>query len=124
MRIRAFPQVAIVIAHRLTTVKNCNKIVVMEKGSKVEEGSHAELLEISVQKEKDADGNEKVVQGHYHTMWDTQMGEETFADAKEMSDDQLHGKLKFLRGDLARLEAEEAARIVARPSKEATGTAG
>ena len=30
--------VAIVIAHRLTTIKNCDNIVMMDKGKKVEEG--------------------------------------------------------------------------------------
>jgi len=34
----------IVIAHRLTTVKRCDKIFVMDKGAIVESGSHKELL--------------------------------------------------------------------------------
>jgi len=34
----------VVIAHRLSTVKNANKIVVLEGGRVVEEGSHAELI--------------------------------------------------------------------------------
>jgi ABC-type multidrug transport system fused ATPase/permease subunit len=34
----------IVIAHRLATVRKANKIVVMEKGRKVEEGTFSELL--------------------------------------------------------------------------------
>lgn len=34
----------IVIAHRLSTIKNADKIVVLEKGIKVEEGTHAQLL--------------------------------------------------------------------------------
>lgn len=34
----------IIIAHRLSTVKNCDKIIVMEKGSIIETGSHQELL--------------------------------------------------------------------------------
>lgn len=33
----------IVVAHRLSTVKNADKIVVLEKGSIVEEGTHADL---------------------------------------------------------------------------------
>jgi len=33
----------IVIAHRLSTVKNADKIIVLEKGAKVEEGTHDEL---------------------------------------------------------------------------------
>jgi ABC-type multidrug transport system fused ATPase/permease subunit len=41
---------AIVIAHRLTTIKNCDNIVMMDNGKKVEEGTHKELLKIQVVK--------------------------------------------------------------------------
>jgi len=37
---------AIVVAHRLSTVKNADKIVVLEKGELIEEGSHEELVKI------------------------------------------------------------------------------
>jgi ATP-binding cassette subfamily B protein len=36
---------AIVVAHRLSTVKNADKIVVLDKGEIVEEGTHTELVE-------------------------------------------------------------------------------
>lgn len=34
----------IVIAHRLTTIKNADRIVVMKKGSIIEDGNHDSLL--------------------------------------------------------------------------------
>ena len=37
---------SIVIAHRLTTVKNADRIVVMKKGKIVEDGNHDELVRI------------------------------------------------------------------------------
>jgi ATP-binding cassette subfamily B protein len=36
---------ALVIAHRLSTVKNADNIIVMEKGRIIEEGNHQELVE-------------------------------------------------------------------------------
>jgi len=35
---------AIVIAHRLSTVRFTDRIIVLEKGSIIEEGSHREML--------------------------------------------------------------------------------
>merc|ERR1719456_1043762 len=40
----------IVIAHRLATVKRCDRIIVMEKGRIMEEGPHDELLKIPIRK--------------------------------------------------------------------------
>ena len=37
---------SIVIAHRLSTIQNADQIIVMEKGEKVEQGTHKELLGI------------------------------------------------------------------------------
>ena len=47
---------SILIAHRLSTVKAADRIVVMEKGSIIEEGNHNGLLENS---------------GHYATLYNT-----------------------------------------------------
>ena len=43
----------IMIAHRLSTVKNCDTILCMDKGHVVEQGSHEKLLEIPVVKDKE-----------------------------------------------------------------------
>ncbi|WP_059049375.1 ABC transporter ATP-binding protein [Paenibacillus senegalimassiliensis] len=47
----------ILIAHRLKTIQNANQIVVLEQGSKIEEGTHAELL---------------AQQGLYASLWNLQ----------------------------------------------------
>jgi ATP-binding cassette subfamily C protein len=40
-----FPATKIVIAHRLSTVVNCDKIVVLDKGKIAEEGTYRQLTE-------------------------------------------------------------------------------
>ena len=48
----------IVIAHRLSVVKDCDRIFVMEKGRIAEEGTHEELLKKN---------------GIYQELWDSQL---------------------------------------------------
>merc|ERR1712054_627211 len=62
----------IIIAHRLTTVKTCDRIIVMDKGCIKEQGSHEELMKIPI--EKNSDG--EMIRGWYHDLWQTQYGEE------------------------------------------------
>ena len=54
-------QTSIIIAHRLTTIKNANRIIVMDKGKIMEQGSHMELLEKN---------------GYYKTLYDMQFASE------------------------------------------------
>jgi len=54
-------QTSIIIAHRLTTIKKADKIIVMDKGHIVEQGSHLELLEKN---------------GYYKTLYDMQFSNE------------------------------------------------
>merc|ERR1719160_2478327 len=66
---------ALIIAHRLTTIKNCDKIIVLSEGKKAEEGTHEELLAIPVERDA-AEGGAKplVVSGFYHHQWTSMMG--------------------------------------------------
>ncbi|MEW7292376.1 ABC transporter ATP-binding protein [Aquimarina sp. 2304DJ70-9] len=52
---------SIVIAHRLATIKNADKIIVMDQGEIVEQGNHNELLEIT--------------DGYYRNLYEVQFAE-------------------------------------------------
>ena len=49
----------IAIAHRLSTIARMDRLIVLEQGRIVEQGSHAELLQL---------------RGHYHRLWQHQSG--------------------------------------------------
>lgn len=49
----------LIIAHRLATIKNCDVIIVLDKGEIMEQGTHEELLE---------------KQGMYYRLWEMQQG--------------------------------------------------
>jgi len=51
----------LLIAHRLSTVRHCDKIVVMHEGQVAEEGTHAELI---------------ALKGKYAELWSMQSDED------------------------------------------------
>ena len=57
---------SIFVAHRLSTIQNCDKIIVLRHGQVMEQGSHVELMQ---------------ARGLYHKMW--QLQERAVADARE-----------------------------------------
>lgn len=81
-RLHAFMQnrTSIVIAHRISTVKDLDQIIVLEEGAIVERGSHNELVQLK---------------GRYHAMYRRQLlGEELDSevtdDLQEITQESLH----------------------------------
>jgi ABC-type methionine transport system ATPase subunit len=60
----------IIIAHRLSTLRMCSRIIVMDKGSIKESGTHDELMSIDIKK----DANGSMLHGWYRDLYETQHG--------------------------------------------------
>lgn len=60
MKVICKGRTVIIIAHRLSAVRDANRIIVMEKGQIVEQGSHNELLQLA--------------DGHYRKLYQLQQG--------------------------------------------------
>lgn len=74
----------LIIAHRLATIKNCDVIIVMDKGEIIEQGSHNELLD---------------KKGQYYRLWEMQQGNFMLQDmvdgmTEEVEDD-LDGVMSY-----------------------------
>jgi len=82
----------LMIAHRLTTVKRCDRIIVMDKGRIKEQDSHDNLLKIPITKTEDG----QMITGWYHDLWLAQMG----------SDGKNEDRLKYLEKRVKILEEQ------------------
>lgn len=64
----------LIIAHRLATVKNCDEIIVMDKGEIVEQGSHEDLLRLK---------------GQYYRLWEMQQGNFRIKEEQKREDERI-----------------------------------
>jgi ATP-binding cassette subfamily B protein len=69
LEVLAKDKTVIIIAHRLSTVRGADKIVVLENGSKIEEGRHGELMALG---------------GRYRKMWES-LEKSGFGQGKELT---------------------------------------
>jgi ABC-type multidrug transport system fused ATPase/permease subunit len=71
---------ALVIAHRLTTIKDSDKICVFKAGKLVEEGTHDDLLQRTIVRERQASGEDDVIFGIYRFLWELQFATDADKD--------------------------------------------
>merc|ERR1712048_274285 len=98
------------IAHRLTTVKDCDKILVFSDGKLVEEGTHEDLLDIAIQRE-DPRGHDKegrLVSGIYRTQWTNMMGVDPSKEKEAKTEDRSEAanELERARTEIKSLRAQ------------------
>lgn len=91
---------SLIIAHRLSTLRTCTKIIVMDKGSIKESGSHDDLMKIEIKK----DPNGKMLTGWYRDLYETQHGK-TKEDSKP---NQIQEELDRLNAEISALKDENA----------------
>merc|ERR1719230_601274 len=89
----------LIIAHRLTTVKSCDRIIVMDQGRIMEEGSHEKLMEIPIEKSPDGE----MIRGWCHDLWETQHGKEDSSKCVET----LEREIKKLQADAVKQKQAE-----------------
>merc|ERR1711959_855995 len=91
----------LIIAHRLSTLRTCDRIIVMEKGCIKESGSHTELMKLEVQ--KDASGH--MITGWYRDLYETQHGK-SGDHQKEVNTLKL--ELEKMKQEVAKLRKDNA----------------
>jgi len=78
----------LIIAHRLSTVRDCDKIIVLKLGVIVEQGSHDELL--------------KIPDGYYKRLWEKQSEQQARMlkelEEKERAKKELEAALEARKG--------------------------
>mmetsp|Transcript_13342 Transcript_13342/g.21194 ORF Transcript_13342/g.21194 Transcript_13342/m.21194 type:complete len:874 (+) Transcript_13342:370-2991(+) len=92
----------IIIAHRLTTLKTCDRIFVMDKGSIRESGLHEQLMKIAVEKTESGE----MLKGWYRDLWETQHGKQADSSCVkflEAENERLKQELAVFRAEASKL---------------------
>merc|ERR1719158_2629164 len=98
---------SLMIAHRLTTVKDCDRILVLHDGRLVESGTHTELLEIPVTRlpKRGREVQGQLSSGFYAAQWASMMGGTAKKDAPDAK--KVQAELDEARAELAQLRVEK-----------------
>lgn len=107
--VRAEPRAtSLTIAHRLTTVKDADQILVLHNGKLVEHGTHAELLAIPVRRlpKRNKEKQGALTSGFYAAQWANMMGK---AEDGEDEVARLTRERDTMRAELVAAQAGRAA---------------